>query len=45
VPQGTARLRVAFTARHPDSEIERLAAAVRRRIIETKCATISNSKM
>jgi 8-amino-7-oxononanoate synthase len=32
VPQGTARLRVAFTARHPDSEIERLAAAVRRRV-------------
>ena len=31
-PQGTARLRVAFTARHPDSEIERLAAAVRRRV-------------
>lgn len=30
VPQGTSRLRLAFTARHPDNEIERLAAAVRR---------------
>jgi len=29
VPAGTARLRVAFTAQHPDNEIERLADAVR----------------
>ena len=29
VPAGTARLRIAFTAGHPDSEIERLAEAVR----------------
>lgn len=29
VPAGTARLRVAFTAGHPDEEIDRLAAAVR----------------
>lgn len=29
VPAGTARLRVAFTAQHPDSEIDRLADAVR----------------
>ncbi len=29
VPPGTARLRVAFTALHPDSEIERLADAIR----------------
>jgi 8-amino-7-oxononanoate synthase len=29
VPPGTARLRVAFTARHPDGEIERLADAIR----------------
>jgi 8-amino-7-oxononanoate synthase len=28
VPAGTARLRVAFTALHPDSEIERLADAI-----------------
>jgi 8-amino-7-oxononanoate synthase len=29
VPAGTARLRVAFTALHPDGEIERLADAIR----------------
>jgi 8-amino-7-oxononanoate synthase len=29
VPPGTARLRVAFTAMHPDDEIERLADAIR----------------
>ncbi|MES3027495.1 MAG: 8-amino-7-oxononanoate synthase [Pseudomonadota bacterium] len=29
VPEGTARLRLAFTAGHPDAEIDRLAAAVR----------------
>ena len=29
VPQGTARLRVAFAAGHPDEEVDRLAAAIR----------------
>ena len=29
VPQGTARLRVAFAAGHPDAEVDRLAAAIR----------------
>ncbi len=29
VPPGTARLRLAFTAAHPDAEIDRLAAAIR----------------
>jgi 8-amino-7-oxononanoate synthase len=29
VPQGTARLRVAFTAAHPPDAIERLAGAIR----------------
>jgi 8-amino-7-oxononanoate synthase len=33
VPAGTARLRVAFTAEHPDSEIDRLADTVRSRIL------------
>jgi 8-amino-7-oxononanoate synthase len=33
VPAGTARLRLAFTAQHPDNEIERLAALVRSRIL------------
>jgi len=33
VPEGTARLRLAFNAHHPDAEIERLAEVVRRRIL------------
>jgi 8-amino-7-oxononanoate synthase len=33
VPAGTARLRFAFTARHPDDEIRRLADIVRSRIL------------
>jgi 8-amino-7-oxononanoate synthase len=32
VPDGTARLRLAFTAAHPDAEIERLADLVRQRV-------------
>jgi 8-amino-7-oxononanoate synthase len=32
VPEGTARLRLAFTANHPDGEIARLADIVRERI-------------
>jgi 8-amino-7-oxononanoate synthase len=32
VPTGTARLRLTFTAQHPDDEIERLAQLVRARI-------------
>ena len=34
VPEGTARLRVAFSAAHPDKEILRLAAMVRRDILK-----------
>jgi 8-amino-7-oxononanoate synthase len=33
VPDGTARLRLAFTAQHPEDEIARLAALVRDRIL------------
>ena len=33
VPAGTARLRFAFTARHPDAEIARLADVVRSRVL------------
>jgi 8-amino-7-oxononanoate synthase len=33
VPAGTARLRFAFTAQHPDADIERLADVVRRRVL------------
>lgn len=34
VPAGTARLRFTFSAAHPDAEIERLAAIVRRSVLE-----------
>ena len=33
VPAGTARLRLTFTAQHPDDEIARLAELVRTRIL------------
>jgi 8-amino-7-oxononanoate synthase len=33
VPQGTARLRFAFTAQHPDAEIERLSEIVRSHVL------------
>ncbi len=33
VPAGTARLRFAFTAQHPDADIARLAEAVRSRVL------------
>jgi 8-amino-7-oxononanoate synthase len=33
VPEGTSRLRFAFTAQHPPAEIERLAGLVRSRIL------------
>lgn len=33
VPAGTARLRLTFTAQHPDDEIERLAKIVRNKIL------------
>ena len=38
VPPGTARLRLTFTAQHPDDEIERLAAIVRTRIVAGRAA-------
>jgi 8-amino-7-oxononanoate synthase len=34
VPQGTARLRFAFTAQHSDGDIARLAQCVRRRVLD-----------
>jgi 8-amino-7-oxononanoate synthase len=33
VPAGTARLRLTFTAQHPDAEIERLADLIRTRVL------------
>jgi 8-amino-7-oxononanoate synthase len=34
VPDGTARLRLAFTAGHPENEVRRLADLVGTRILE-----------
>jgi 8-amino-7-oxononanoate synthase len=39
VPRGTARLRLTFTAEHPDHEIERLAQLVRTRILVERAAS------
>jgi 8-amino-7-oxononanoate synthase len=36
VPAGTARLRFAFTAQHPDAEIERLAHIVRSQVLDRR---------
>jgi 8-amino-7-oxononanoate synthase len=36
VPAGTARLRFAFTAQHPDAEIKRLADIVRDRVLTAR---------
>jgi 8-amino-7-oxononanoate synthase len=33
VPEGTARLRLSFSAQHPDAEIDRLATLIRERIL------------
>ncbi|HET9816147.1 MAG TPA: aminotransferase class I/II-fold pyridoxal phosphate-dependent enzyme, partial [Xanthobacteraceae bacterium] len=33
VPDGTARLRLTFTAQHPDREVERLAELVRTHVL------------
>ena len=41
VPAGTARLRLTFTAQHPDDEIERLAELVRSRVL-TAATTFAN---
>jgi 8-amino-7-oxononanoate synthase len=37
VPAGTARLRFAFTAQHPDADIARLADIVRMRVLRRSC--------
>jgi 8-amino-7-oxononanoate synthase len=44
VPEGTARLRFAFSALHPDAEVERLARAVRTHILE-RCAAQPRYKL
>jgi 8-amino-7-oxononanoate synthase len=40
VPAGTARLRLTFTAQHPDDEVERLAEVVRTRILAHAPASV-----
>jgi 8-amino-7-oxononanoate synthase len=41
VPRGTARLRLTFTAQHPDGEIERLAELVRARVLTQSPASVA----
>jgi 8-amino-7-oxononanoate synthase len=41
VPAGTARLRFAFTAQHPDHEIARLAGIVRERILQSAASVVA----
>jgi 8-amino-7-oxononanoate synthase len=43
VPAGTARLRLTFTAQHPDAEIERLAEIVRSRILARPLAMATDT--
>src|SRR6202008_469575 len=53
VPAGTARLRLTFTAQHPDDEVERLAGVMRTRLpahapaslIEAQCPLSSSPRL
>jgi len=44
VPEGTARLRLTFTAQHPDREVERLAELVRTRILAPAPASAAEAQ-
>ena len=44
VPAGTARLRLTFTAQHPDRDIERLAEVVRARILAHTPASVTEAQ-
>src|SRR5215813_3428979 len=44
VPMGTARLRLTFTAQHPDREVERLAELVRKRILALASAITTEAQ-
>jgi 8-amino-7-oxononanoate synthase len=44
VPPGTARLRLTFTAQHPDRDIERLAEVVRARILAHAPASVTEAQ-
>jgi len=41
VPRGTSRLRLTFTAQHPDGEIERLAELVRAHMLTQSPASVA----
>ena len=40
VPEGTARLRLSFSAAHPDAEIARLASVVRTRVLANRMSAV-----
>jgi 8-amino-7-oxononanoate synthase len=44
VPAGTARLRLTFTAQHPDDEVERLADVVRARVLAHAPASVTEAQ-
>jgi 8-amino-7-oxononanoate synthase len=44
VPAGTARLRLTFTAQHPDDEIERLAEVMRTRVLAHARASLTQAQ-
>jgi 8-amino-7-oxononanoate synthase len=44
VPAGTARLRLTFTAQHPDDEVERLAEVMRTRVLAHAPASVTEAR-
>src|SRR5499433_3899409 len=44
VPAGTARLRLTFTAQHPDDEVERLAEVMRTRVLAHAPASVAEAQ-
>src|SRR3989442_1365070 len=44
VPAGTARLRLTFTAQHPDDEVERLAEVMRTRVLADALASVTEAQ-
>ena len=44
VPEGTARLRLTFTAQHPDDEVERLAEVMRTRVLAHAPASVTETQ-
>jgi 8-amino-7-oxononanoate synthase len=44
VPAGTARLRLTFTAQHPEDEVERLAEVMRTRVLAHALASVTEAQ-